>query len=260
MNNEKMRLAKLIAISGQASRRQAEQLILDEKVNVNGEVIKDVVTFVTMGNIIKVNNVDISAWLSSDFTLKKTKLWLYYKPYEIITSRKDPQGRTTIFSLLPQDMQNVLTIGRLDYNTEGLILLTNNGELSRFFELPANNIKRIYRCRVHGCKIGRKEIYEAKNGLNIDGMQYKEVLIEPHYISYRENFTTNSANQWFNIILSEGKNREIRRIFEYFGAKVSRLIRIGYGEFSLGNMLPQQLIPVDNRLLRKYTKKISTGI
>ncbi len=250
-----MRLAKLIAISGQASRRQAEQLILDGKVNVNNQIVRSILTFVTTGDVIHVNGVNISTWLSNDFTMQQTKLWLYYKPRGVITSRKDSYSRTTIFSLLPYDMQNILTVGRLDYNTEGLILLTNNGRLSRFFELPQHNIKRVYRCKIFGAKINDKQMIQARNSLNIDGIQYRSVIVQPD--DQQHNITKAKFNQWFKVTLSEGKNREIRHIFEYFGATVSRLIRIRYGEFSLASMIPQQIIPVANKLLLKYTKKIS---
>ena len=145
-----MRLSKIIAISGIASRRSAEELIINGIVKVNNQTITNVVTFVKEGDEIIVGQQNISQWLKQDFIANEMKLWLFHKPKGVITSRSDPEGRTTLFSLLPQNLQGLISVGRLDYNTEGLILLTNNGSLARYFELPKNAIKRVYRCKVFG--------------------------------------------------------------------------------------------------------------
>lgn len=240
-----MRLAKLIAMSGIASRRQAENIIVEGRVKVNGIIITDVVTFIQDSDDVVVDGISISRWLKKDFVLNETRLWVFHKPKGIITSRKDPQGRQTIFELLPKDMRNLLTVGRLDYNTEGLILLTNNGSLSRFFELPQNSIERIYKCRVFGSKMSEDDLNIIRSGITIDGINYGKIDIKQN------------DEKWFTLTLREGKNREIRKIFENFGMKVSRLIRVQYGEFKLKNLAPGKLMEIVKDIVVKYTSKLS---
>jgi 23S rRNA pseudouridine2605 synthase len=240
-----MRLSKLIAISGFASRREAENIILSGRVKVNNVVITDVVTFIKDSDEVVVDKINISDWLKKDFVINETKLWLFHKPKGVITSRKDPQGRQTIFELLPKVMQNALTVGRLDYNTEGLILLTNNGSLSRFFELPKNAIARIYKCRVFGKEMSDNDLNRIRSGITIDGINYGEIDIKQN------------DGRWFTLTLREGKNREIRKIFENFGMKVSRLIRVQYGEFKLRNLEIGNILEVSKDIVAKYTSKLS---
>jgi 23S rRNA pseudouridine2605 synthase len=239
-----MRLAKLIAASGIASRRQAENIIIEGRVKINGIVVLDVVTFVKDFDDVVVDNINISRWLKKDFVLNETKLWIFHKPKGIITSRKDPQGRQTIFELLPKEMRNVLSIGRLDYNTEGLILLTNNGALSRFFELPKNAIERIYKCRVFGPQISENDLNIIRSGITISGVNYGKIDIKQN------------DEKWFTMTLREGKNREIRKIFENFGMKVSRLIRVQYGEFKLKNLELGSVLEVSKDIVAKYTSRL----
>lgn len=239
-----MRLAKIIATSGIASRRQAEQLILDGRVRVNGCIIKDVVTFVNNTDKILVDGHDISKWLQNDFVMDQIQLWLFNKPKGVITSRVDPQGRPTLFSLLPQNMQKLLSVGRLDYNTEGLILLTNSGQLARYFELPKNDIARVYRCRVFGPKISEKILNEIRGGITIDGVSYREIKI------------THDSDKWLTMVLTEGKNREIRRILAHYGIKVTRLIRIQYGEFELGGLKSGKLAKVRQEVVERHKAQL----
>ncbi len=241
----KMRLGKLIAASGFASRRQAENIIIEGRVKVNGVIITDVVTFIQDSDDVVVDNKNISKWLKKDFVLNETKLWIFHKPKGVITSRRDPQGRQTIFELLPKDMRNLLTVGRLDYNTEGLLLLTNNGALSRFFELPKNAIKRIYKCRVFGPKMSENDFNMIRSGITIDGINYGKIDIKQN------------DDKWFTMILREGKNREIRKIFENFGMTVSRLIRVQYGEFKLRNLEIGNVLEVSKDIVAKYTSRLS---
>jgi 23S rRNA pseudouridine2605 synthase len=241
----KMRLGKLIAASGFASRRQAENIIIEGRVKVNGVIITDVVTFIQDSDDVVVDNKNISKWLKKDFVLNETKLWIFHKPKGVITSRKDPQGRQTIFELLPKNMQNLLTVGRLDYNTEGLILLTNNGALSRFFELPKNAIERIYKCRVFGPKMSENDFNMIRLGITIDGINYGKIDIKQN------------DEKWFTMILREGKNREIRKIFENFGMTVSRLIRVQYGEFKLRNLEIGNVLEVSKDIVAEYTSRLS---
>lgn len=240
-----MRLGKLIAASGFASRRQAENIIIEGRVKVNGVIITDVVTFIQDSDDVVVDNKNISKWLKKDFVLNETKLWIFHKPKGVITSRRDPQGRQTIFELLPKDMRNLLTVGRLDYNTEGLLLLTNNGALSRFFELPKNAIKRIYKCRVFGPKMSENDFNMIRSGITIDGINYGKIDIKQN------------DDKWFTMILREGKNREIRKIFENFGMTVSRLIRVQYGEFKLRNLEIGNVLEVSKDIVAKYTSRLS---
>lgn len=239
-----MRLSKVIAMSGAASRRSAENMIIDGRVKVNGSIVRDVVTFVSEKDEIIVDSKNISHWLNKDFVTSEIKLWLFHKPKGVITSRFDPQGRTTLFSLLPKKLQNLVSVGRLDYNTEGLILLTNNGSLARYFELPKNALERVYRCRVFGEKLSQKDLEEVRNGVEIEGINYSGVDIKQ------------DGDKWYTVTLKEGKNREIRRIFEYYSLEVTRLIRVSYGEFKLYDLEPAELIEVAPGIIQKYKAKL----
>ncbi len=239
-----MRLNKLIATSGIASRREAERIILDGRVKVNGLIVDNVVSFVFDGDEIIVDGSNISQWLQKDFAMNQTSLWLFHKPRGVITSRSDPQGRTTLFSLLPKNLQNLVSVGRLDYNTEGLILLTNNGSFARYFELPKNAIERVYCCRVFGGELSKRDLDEIRYGVEIETMQYDPIKI------------VKNSNKQYTLTLSEGKNREIRRIFEHYGLKVIRLLRIAYGEFKLSNLEPREVLQVSSEVVQKYKIKL----
>jgi 23S rRNA pseudouridine2605 synthase len=244
MHNKSMRLGKLIAISGIASRREAENIILSGKVTVNNITINSCVTFVNESDKVIVDGLDISKWLKRDVVIDQTKIWVFHKPKGVITSRKDPQGRMTIFSILPKEMSNIITVGRLDYNTEGLILLTNNGAVSRFFELPQNNIKRVYKCKVFGPHMSINDINAVRDGITIDGINYKNIDIKQN------------DEKWFTMVLREGKNREIRKIFKNFGIQVSRLIRTQYGEFKLDNLQVGDFFEVNRNIVVNYASKV----
>lgn len=239
-----MRLAKVIAASGIASRRRAEEMIIDGRVSVNGSVIRDVVTFVNEDDKVFFDGKDISQWLQKDFVESETKLWLFNKPKGVITSKNDPQGRVTLFSLLPKNLRCLISVGRLDYNTEGLILLTNNGALARYFELPKNKIERIYKCRVFGIKLSERNLDEIRDGITIEGINYGAINIEQE------------GDKWYTLTLREGKNREIRRIFEHYGLKVTRLIRISYGEFKLSDLNDYEIVEVPQKVVQRYILKL----
>ena len=220
-----MRLAKFIAGAGLASRREAEKLIVEGLVKVNGLIITSPVTFVIEGDKVE---------LDGKLVGKSPKILLYkfYKAKEVIVSRSDPQGRVTLFDLLPKKYKNLITIGRLDYKTEGLILLTNNGDLARYFELPKNQIKRSYKVKVFGALLAKNQLEKIRKGIELDGIRYQAIQI--NYL----------GDKWYEMILSEGKNREIRKIFEAFDCQVSRLIRVAYGDYQLEDMKPGELIEV----------------
>ena len=229
------RLAKIIARAGICSRREAEKLIISRQVMVDDQIITDCATKVDNATRIKINGKALTQ-------KSPTRLWLYYKQKGLITTHHDPQGRPTVFSLLPKSLPRVISVGRLDYNSEGLLLLTNDGELSRCLELPSSKLKRTYRVRVFG-KFDLKQLSQIKHGITIDAVNYKALDLE------LEQQTGN--NSWFNITLTEGKNREVRKIFEYFGLVVNRLIRISYGPYQLRNMQPAQLSEVASDDLNK---------
>lgn len=216
------RIAKRMARAGVCSRRDAERYIAAGRVNVNGKIISSPALNVTEDDIIKVDNKHLP-------TIQQTRLFMYHKPPGLVTSHKDEQGRTTLFDELPEHMPRVVSIGRLDLNTEGLLLLTNDGELSRFLELPSTGWSRKYRVRVHG-KVDEKRLASLKNGITVEGVRYKSIIAK------LEETEGTGANSWISITLKEGKNREIRRVMEFIGLKVTRLIRTDYGPFNLGKM------------------------
>jgi 23S rRNA pseudouridine2605 synthase len=210
------RLSKIINKSGLCSRRDAEKLILDGKVYVNGKVIKEVVTFASLDDVITVEGKQIN------LEEKITRLWIYNKPVGLITTHRDTHGRQTVFENI-KGLPRVISIGRLDKMSEGLLLLTNDGNLARKFELPSNKIERVYLVQAIG---NHNAILSAKFPIEIDGIIYT-----PSKIVMKKN-------GWFEVTLISGKNREIRRIFGYFGLRVEKLIRIKYGPFVLGNLKP----------------------
>jgi 23S rRNA pseudouridine2605 synthase len=215
---EKARIAKIIARAGYCSRRDAEKLILEGKVKLNGELVKSPALNVTINDDIVIEGKPLSK-------VSNERLWLFYKPVGTITTHKDPQGRQTVFDILPLSMPRVVSVGRLDLNTEGLLLLTNNGELARTFELPSNGLKRIYRCRVFG-RVTPSIISALAKGVSVDGVNYGKIKA-----TLEKEQTGN--NTWVTLELTEGKNREIRNVFEHFGLRVNRLIRTHYGAYSL---------------------------
>ncbi|AGJ01808.1 pseudouridine synthase [Rickettsia prowazekii] len=227
------RLAKIISNAGVCSRRNAEKLIVGGKVKIDGITILSPATNVDMSNQIEVSGRLIN-------NTQKPRLWIYYKPVGLITTHKDPLSRKTVFEQLI-GLPRVISIGRLDLNSEGLLLLTNSGDLAHQFEMPASKLKRVYNVRAYGnpnilLKINYKN-------LKIDGIFYN-----PHSIKLLRQ---NKSNSWFEVVLFEGKNREIRRIFEYFGLQVNKLIRIQYGALKIGNLKPGNYQEISNKILEK---------
>ena len=174
--------------------------------------------------------------------IDKTRLWLYYKPVGLITSHKDEQNRETVFNNLPPYMPRVVSVGRLDLNSEGLLLLTNNGELSRELELPKNAWSRRYRVRVHG-RIDLKKLESLKEGVCIDGIEYGKVNAVVD--------SQNGTNAWLTVTLNEGKNREVRKLMKYIGLDVARLIRVSYGPFQLGSLKKGEVKEVAQKVLQE---------
>ena len=234
MSTKGERIAKVIARSGYCSRREAEKLIEEGAVKVNGKIIDSPAINITDESI-KIYNKLINPKLP-------TKMWLFHKPKGYIVTNKDPQDRKTIFSLLPSNMPRVITIGRLDMDTEGLLLLTNNGELARYIELPSTGWSRQYRVKVHGdtTRIPTEELKE----ITIDGIKYGPIKI----VVEKDTGTT---NKWLKITINEGKNREVRKIMEYYGLKVMKLIRISFGPFHLGSLPLGAIKPVSSKALKE---------
>ncbi|WP_341755807.1 pseudouridine synthase [Candidatus Tisiphia endosymbiont of Ptychoptera albimana] len=217
------RLAKAISNAGICSRRDAELLIKNNQVKVNGVIIDSPAT-----NVDETSIIEVSGKLINQQQIPR--LWAYYKPVGLITSHKDTSGRETVFaSLAKLSLPRVISIGRLDINSEGLLLLTNNGDLARKFELPSSKIERVYKVRAYG---NPNLLLKNYKNIEIDQIRY-----DPKSIKLIKLGRTNC---WFEVVLTEGKNREIRKIFEHFGLTVNRLIRISYGDFLLGNLQPNQ--------------------
>ena len=215
-----MRLSKFLAHSGYCSRREAEQLIQKNKVIINGNTCNDFSYQVKKDDEVFIGKTQIKEQ-------KKIELYALNKPRGYITSKKDELDRKTVYDLLPLDKKNLLTIGRLDFNTEGLLLFTNNGEHKRYFELPKNKITRTYEVKVYG-NINSSDIKKIEAGITINGIK--------HQVKQITLIKKLKTNNWLRIKLVEGKNREIRKIFESLGFVVNRIIRTHYGSYSLNKM------------------------
>lgn len=228
-----------MARTGLCSRREAEVWIKNGRVTVNGKKITVPAFNVKEGDAIKVDGRLIAE-------KEETRLWLYHKPIGLVTTHKDPQGRQTVFEHLPKIMPRVISVGRLDLNSEGLLLLTNDGDLSRKLELPSTGWIRRYRVRVFG-KPTPSVLKQMQAGVEVDGVQYlpMEVAID----------SQKGDNCWLTVGIKEGKNREIRKIFEHFGLKVSRLIRLSYGPFILGNLPKGEIKEVSGKAIKSFVKK-----
>ena len=233
------RLAKFIARSGVCSRRAAEELIAQKRVTVNGEIVETPAFNVDGSEKILIDGEKLP---SRD----ATRLWLYYKPVGLVTSHKDNMDRPTVFDNLPAGLPRVISVGRLDLNSEGLLLLTNNGELSRKLELPGNGWVRRYKVKVHGF-LDEKKLEDLKNGITIDGINYGSIRVEI------ENKV--GTNAWLVVSLTEGKNREIRKVMKALGLDVARLIRLSYGPFQLGSMKKGEVREVSGKVLKEQLGK-----
>lgn len=229
------RLAKFMARSGVCSRRDAEELIKQKRVTVNGEIV-DTPAFNVEGN----EKILLDGEKLPE--REKTRLWLYHKPAGLLTTHKDTEARATVFDHLPAGLPRVISVGRLDLNSEGLLLLTNNGELSRKLELPENGWSRRYKVRVHGF-VNKKKLEDLAKGTVVDGINYGPVKAELE--------SQNGTNSWLIVTLNEGKNREIRKLMKSIGLEVARLIRLSYGPFQLGSLKKGEVREVPQKVLKE---------
>ncbi len=234
-NGKGERIAKRIARAGLASRRDAERMIAAGRVKLNGRIVGTPATIVGAGDLIEVDDAPL-------LERERTRLWLFHKPKGLVTTNRDPEGRPTIFFALPKDLPRVMTVGRLDINTEGLLLLTNDGGLARVLELPATGWLRRYRVRAHG-QIEPAALDKLRRGVAIGGMVYGAIEAAIDRVQ--------GTNVWLTVGLREGKNREVRRVLEHLGLSVSRLIRISYGPFQLGELKRGEIEEVRGRVLRE---------
>ena len=228
------RIAKVIARAGLCSRREAERLIQDGLVKVNGRTLDSPAVIARDSDQIEVEGTRLPP-------PDRLRIWAYHKPRGLITSTKDPQGRRTVFDDLPANLPRVQTIGRLDFNSEGLLLLTNDGAMKRKLELPATGWKRRYRVRVHGL-VQQAQLDMLAKGMSVEGIHYGPIEATLDH--------QGPTNAWLMMGLREGKNREIRRVCAALGLRVNRLIRVSYGPFRLDDLPPGQVKEIPARFLR----------
>jgi 23S rRNA pseudouridine2605 synthase len=228
------RIAKWLARAGVASRRDAEKLVAEGRVRLNNEQVTHPATFVTADDIVVVNGTLVEA-------PERTRLWRYHKPDGLVTTHRDPEGRPTVFDKLPPALPRVVSVGRLDLTSEGLLLLTNDGALARRLELPATGWIRRYRVRVHG-RPDERALERLAGGVIVDGVRYGPIEAGLDAVK--------GDNAWVTVALREGRNREVRRVMQFLGLPVTRLIRVAYGPFQLGTLPRGAVEEVPARVLR----------
>lgn len=231
--DEPLRIAKAMARAGLCSRREAERWIEQGRVNVNGKLLTTPAFEVSAKDKVLVDGKPLP-------TAEPPQLWRYYKPRGLVTTHADPQGRPTVFENLPEGLPRVISVGRLDFNSEGLLLLTNHGALARHMELPATGWLRRYKVRAHG-RVSQTDLDKLKDGIEIEGVRYGPIEASVESVQ--------GANTWITVGLREGKNREVRRILAHLGVAVNRLIRLSYGPFQLLELKPGEAEPVRRHVL-----------
>lgn len=246
MTNNGERIAKRMAAAGICSRREAEGLIAEGRVKVNGKSISSPALNVAPEDVVMVDGVALAA------PRRAPALWALYKPAGYITSRRDPSGIPTVFSLLPADLPRLISIGRLDVASEGLLLFTTSGALARALELPKHALPRIYRVRVNGTP-SDAQLAQLARGMTIDGIRYRGAKV------VLDKSQSTGRNRWLTVTLTEGKNREIRKLFAHLGLPVSRLIRTGFAGVTLGDMPPGHLRKVPTAITEKLAQKLGVS-
>jgi 23S rRNA pseudouridine2605 synthase len=231
---ESGRIAKILARAGVASRRDIERMVADGRIRVNGKLLDSPAVVVSLADRIEVDGEEIAG-------IERTRLWVYHKPAGLVTTNRDPEGRKTVFETLPRHLPRVLSIGRLDINTEGLLLLTNDGGLARTLELPETGWLRRYRVRAYG-DIDQARLDALKDGIAVDGVLYGAIEAT---LDRKQGH-----NVWITMGLREGKNREIKNVLGALGLDVNRLIRISFGPFQLGDIREGDVVEIKSRTLR----------
>ena len=215
-----IRISRYLAKAGLASRREAERFILDGRVTLNGDTVIEPWRTCANTDVLKLDGTVVSQ-------SKATALYQLHKPMGYLSTSKDAMGRKTIFDLIDIKLNHLMIIGRLDYNSEGLMILTNNGGLKRYLELPKNKVERVYKVKIKG-HLTSSNITNIKKGLSLEGLKYRPIAARV--------LESNRSHSWVEMILTEGKNREIRKILASFNLTVERLIRLRFGPFNLGNL------------------------
>jgi 23S rRNA pseudouridine2605 synthase len=233
-NHKPERIAKRLARAGLCSRREAERRIAEGRISVNGKTLESPAVTVTPQDEIIVDGKPLP-------DTEKTRLFIYHKTSGLVTTSKDEKGRPTIYDKLPEDLPRLISVGRLDMSTEGLLLLTNDGELARLLELPSNGWKRRYRVRVHG-RLDEEKLKGLEKGITVEGVKYGPVEVSIDH---------EGTNSWLTLSLREGKNREIRKLMESMGLKVNRLIRTAYGPFQLGKLPKGAVREITGKVLKE---------
>jgi len=238
--NKGDRIAKVMARAGLCSRRDAEKWITAGRVSVNGKAIDSPAL-----NVLPSDRIIVDGKPVNKEGMKEPRLFRYHKPAGLVTTHKDDQGRETVFDALPGHLPRLISVGRLDLNTEGLLLLTNDGDLSRFMELPSTGWTRRYKVRAYG-HIAQEQLDQLKKGVTIEGVKYASIdaTLEKQQ----------GDNVWMSFALQEGKNREIRRVCEYLGLRVNRLIRLSYGPFQLGNLPKGEVEEIKSKAMKEQLK------
>ena len=229
------RIAKVIARAGICSRRDAEKLIAEGRVKLDGVIVTSPALNVTENNVVQVDEKPLAQ-------PDAARMWRYHKPGGLVTTHKDEKGRPTVFANLPKHLGRVVSVGRLDFNSEGLLLLTNDGDIARRLEIPAAGWTRIYRARLFG-KVTQADLDKLATGITIDGVKYGPIVADLE--------RSKGMYSWATVSLKEGKNREVKRVMERLGLKVARLIRTSYGPFQLGQLAEGQIEEIPARLWRE---------
>ena len=229
------RIAKFLSRAGIASRRDAERMLAEGAISLNGKKVTHPATFITTDDVVQVNGKVVDQ-------PDRTRVWRYHKPEGLVTTHKDPEGRPTVFDKLKHQLPRVISVGRLDLTSEGLLLLTNDGGLARTLELPATGWLRRYRVRVFGVPHAAA-LESLAHGVTVEGVRYGPIEAAVD--------ATKGDNTWLTVSLREGRNREIRRVMEHLGLAVSRLIRVAYGPFQLGTLERGGIEEIPARVLRE---------
>jgi 23S rRNA pseudouridine2605 synthase len=238
------RVAKALARAGVASRREVERLIAEGRVSLNGRLLDTPAVKIGRGDILSVDGAVVAA-------AEPTRVWRYHKPSGLVTTHRDPAGRPTVFDALPAHLPRVISIGRLDLNSEGLLLLTNDGALARALELPSSGWVRQYRARAYG-RTTQAQLDTLKDGVTVEGVVYGPIQARLDKVQRKAGAPAeSSANVWISVSLTEGKNREVRRVLESIGLKVNRLVRLAYGPFALATLATGQVEEVGPRVIRE---------